>query len=187
MYDMIISIINSYEVIGMFLMPLLIVFESIIPALPLFVFIIINSLVYGKIAGFIISWVCTCLGCMISYSLVKCYLRGKVIKRIKNVNLLMKCMNYFENMSLPQITVIMSLPITPAFMMNISAGLCNIDKKKYLVSLLISKIFLVLFYTCIGSTLLDGLRDYKKLILFLLMLVTSYIISLIVKKVFKIH
>ena len=54
-------------IIGMFV----IVLESIIPILPLAVFIAINMLVFGNIIGFIISWVATILGCILAFTLCR--------------------------------------------------------------------------------------------------------------------
>ena len=70
------STIDSLGVYGPLLGSLFIVLESIIPPLPLFVFITINFVAFGKIIGFIISWICTCIGCMISYYLVKKFFRN---------------------------------------------------------------------------------------------------------------
>ena len=124
----------------------LIILESVLPILPLFVFITINFISFGTFLGFIISWLCTVLGCIISYYLVKKFLRNFVVKKIKNIDLLTRCMNYIENLSLTKITVILSIPFTPAFMMNIAAGLVNMNFKKFFIAILISKVFLVYFW-----------------------------------------
>ena len=47
----------------------LIVIESILPVLPLCVFITINFYFFGKFAGFLLSWIFTCIGCYLSYVL----------------------------------------------------------------------------------------------------------------------
>ena len=49
----------------------LIVIESILPVLPLCVFITINFYFFGKFVGFLLSWIFTCIGCYLSYVLVK--------------------------------------------------------------------------------------------------------------------
>ena len=46
---------------------LLILLESIIPALPLGVFIALNINAFGLIIGITISWLATCLGCYLSF------------------------------------------------------------------------------------------------------------------------
>lgn len=185
-YEFIMSIIDALGVYGPLLGSVFIIFESIIPPLPLFVFITINFVAFGKIIGFIISWICTCIGCMIAYYLVKKFLRNWIVNKIKNVNLLTKCMHYIENLSLSQVTIILSIPFTPAFMINIAAGLCNMDFKKYLIAILISKIFLVYFWGVVGTGLLESLHNPTSIITVVVMVLVAYVFSIIIKKVFKI-
>lgn len=185
-YNFIMDTIDALGVYGPILGSLFIVFESIIPPLPLFVFITINFIAFGSFWGFIISWICTIIGCLISYFLVKKFLRNFVVKKIRNIDLLNRCMNYIENLSLSKITVILSIPFTPAFMMNIAAGLVNMDFKKFFTAVVISKIFLVFFWGKIGTGLVESFRNPESLIVVVIMLIMAYILSLVVKKVFKI-
>ena len=163
-YIFIMNTIDALGVYGPLLGSLFIILESIIPPLPLFVFITINFVAFGKVLGFIISWICTCIGCILSYYLVKKLFRNWVVNKIKDVNLLTKCMNYVENLSLTQVTMILSIPFTPAFMVNIAAGLCNMNFKKFLTAILISKIFLVYFWGIVGTGLLEGFHKPTSLI-----------------------
>lgn len=185
-YDFIISTLDYLGIYGPILGSFLIIIESILPILPLFVFITINFVQFGAFFGFIISWICTSIGCMISYYLVKRYLRSWTLNKIKDVNALSKCIYYIENLSLSKITVILAIPFTPAFMLNIAAGLCNIDFKRYLIAILISKIFLVYFWGTIGTGLLESLQNPSSIITVIIMMVCAYILTIIIKKVFKI-
>ena len=185
-YNLIMDTIDSMGVYGPILGSLFIVLESIIPPLPLFVFITINFIAFGNVIGFIISWICTIIGCLISYFLVKKFLRNFVVKKIKNIDLLTKCMNYIENLSLTKITVILSIPFTPAFMMNIAAGLVNMNFKKFFIAILISKIFLVYFWGFVGTSLVESFQNPTSLITVVVMMVIAYVMSLVIKKVFKI-
>lgn len=185
-YNLIINTIDAMGVYGPLLGCIFIVLESIIPPLPLFVFITINFIAFGYVIGFIISWICTIIGCIVSYYLVKNLLRSFVLKRIKNIELLNKCMNYIENLSLTKITVILAIPFTPAFMMNIAAGLVNMKFKKFLIAIIISKIFLVYFWGFVGTSLVQSFQNPTSLITVLIMVLLAYGISLIIKKVFKV-
>ena len=185
-YEFIMSTIEALGVYGPLLGSLFIILESIIPPLPLFVFITINFLAFGGVLGFFISWICTCIGCFLSYFLVKKFLRNWVLKKIKNVDLLTKWMSYIENLSLSKVTVILAIPFTPAFMVNIAAGICNMDFKKFSVAILISKIFLVYFWGVVGTGLLESLHNPRSIITVIVMMVVAYLVSLIIKKVFKI-
>ena len=185
-YNFIMDTIDAMGVYGPLLGSLFIVLESIIPPLPLFVFITINFIAFGYVFGFIISWVCTIIGCLISYFLVKKFLRNFVVDKIKNVDLLTKCMNYIENLSLTKVTVILSIPFTTAFMMNIAAGLVNMNFKKFFIAILISKIFLVYFWGFVGTSLVESFQNPTSLITVVVMMVIAYVMSLVIKKVFKI-
>ena len=186
-YNFIMDTIDNMGVYGPLLGSLFIVLESIIPPLPLFVFITINFIPFGYVLCFIISWVCTIIGCIISYYLVKKFLRNFVVKKIKNIDLLTRCMNYIENLSLTKITVILSIPFTPAFMMNIAAGLVNMNFKKFFIAILISKVFLVYFWGFIGTSVVESFRHPESLINVVIRMLIAYGISLVIKKVFKIN
>ena len=185
-YTFIMGAIDSLGVYGPLLGCLFIVLESIIPPLPLFVFITINFVAFGSVIGFIISWLCTCIGCILSYWLVKKIFGNWVVNKVKDVDLLSKCMNYVENLSLTQVIVILSIPFTPAFMVNIAAGLCNMNFKKFLISILVGKIFLVYFWGVVGTGLLESLHNPSSIITVIVMVIIAYLISIIIKKVFKI-
>ncbi len=185
LYDTIMNFIASIGIYGPLLGSLLIVLESMIPILPLFVFITLNTLAFGKILGFLISWVCTVLGCTISYFLVRKLGFNFVQKHVKDSSIIKKFLNYFKNLSISQIVVILAIPFTPAFMMNIAAGLANLSFKKYLVCLLISKIFLVFFWSEVGTGLVESFKHPQNLIIVVIMVLAAYILSLIIKKVFK--
>lgn len=186
-YDFIMNTISSMGIYGALLGSILIIVESIIPALPLFVFITINFIAFGKIIGFVISWLCTIIGCLISYFLVKKFFRKFVVKKIRNVDLLNKCLHYIENLSLSKITVILAIPFTPAFMMNIAAGLANMNIRKFLIAIVISKIFMVYFWGVIGTGIVESFRNPSSILTVIIMMLGAYILSMIVKKMFKIE
>ena len=48
---------------------LIVILESILPFLPLAVFIAINKMVFGNIIGFFLSWSGTIIGCIIAFTI----------------------------------------------------------------------------------------------------------------------
>ena len=62
------TVLSSYGPIAGVVM---IILESIIPALPLSVFITLNMVAFGDILGFLISWLSTIVGCMLSFFLFR--------------------------------------------------------------------------------------------------------------------
>ena len=75
--DKITSVMGSMGFISGFL---LIILESMIPILPLAVFIALNIMTFGSLFGFLISWIATVIGCMISFTLCR-KLRDKFEKK----------------------------------------------------------------------------------------------------------
>ena len=157
--DLIVRIIESLDIYGPLLACALITIESMLPMLPLCVFITINFIAFGSFLGFVISWFFTVLGCMISYYIFKKGFNSRFRKYLKsNKVALENMMVKIDNFSLGQLVVLLAIPFTPAFLVNIAAGLSDIKPKKYLYSLCIGKISLVYFWGYIGVSFIESLR-----------------------------
>ena len=183
------NIINEFLLgIGMFgpiLGCFLILIESIVPILPLFVFITINFLVFGSIIGFIISWIFTVLGCLLSFFLFRKKIKNWFDGKIENSPRFKKIMKMIDTLKLEQLAVIIAVPFTPAFMINIAAGLSKMPSKKFITALLVGKIFLVLFWGFVGTSLIQSLTNPIALIKVVILLILAFITSKIVSKKFN--
>ncbi len=144
---------NGNYLISVFVGMFIVILESMIPMLPLALFIAINMLVFGNTMGFLISWIATVIGCSISFFIFR-YLKKKIDWK-KNAN----WMNKVSNMSFSRLVILLSIPFTPAFSVNIGAGLSDMKFSKYLFALLLSKIFLIYFWGFIGTTLIESITD----------------------------
>ena len=178
----IVNYIQNAGGIGAIISCLLILVESIIPVLPLMVFITINFLVFGKIIGFIISWIFTILGCIMSYYIFKKGFGNKFEHLTENKELLKKYKKLFKNISIGKLTLLIAIPFTPAFMINIACGLVKMDFKKYFISLLIGKIGLVYFWGFIGTSFIESIKNPIILIKIGIILLITYIISYLFNK-----
>lgn len=164
---------------------LLIVIESMVPILPLCVFITINFYYFGSFFGFLISYIFTCIGSFISYTLVKNGVKILAIESAEKTGLLNKAIKIIKNVELPTLVTIIAIPFTPAFMVNIAAGLAKFNTKKYLISLLIGKIFMVYFWGFVGVSLIESLKNPYILIKVIIMVLIAYLIAIITKKFIK--
>ncbi len=163
---------------------LLIMIESFIPALPLSVFIALNTHTFGLLPGILISWISTCIGCYISY-LIFYYVSNNIIykylsKKVRNK--IDKAIDKFQSISLANLTVIITLPFTPAFLINILAGVSGMSKKKYIVALLIGKIFMVSFWGYIGKSFVESMTDISSIIVMSIMIIIAYALSKLIGK-----
>ena len=163
---------------------LLVFIECFIPMLPLSVFVALNVNAFGFILGCLISWIATCTGGYICYRLSS-IIDTKLQERLINKKFLSKVMSkidQFSKIKFPQLVLIITLPFTPSFFVNILSGISGISKKKYIASLLIGKLFCIVFWGYIGKSLIESLTDIKSIIYIVITLIISYIISKIVNK-----
>ena len=170
-------------ILGILISCAVIFVESIIPCMPLGVFITGIFYSYGTEYGLIICWLSTILGCMVSYNLCNKYIRefieNKFIKKLgkKSQKKIDHVINYIDNLSLSSLTLLVACPFTPAFVLNIAAGLANVDKKKYLISLVVGKPFMIYFFGTIGTSLLESFNNPYIIIKVIIMLFIAYVLS----------
>lgn len=184
--ELINNLLNLLGSWGALLGCVFILFESIIPMLPLSLFITLNFMTFGSIIGFIISWIFTVLGCLMSYYLFKSAVSEKRLNKFKENNTLKKVINVIENMNFTSLVILIAIPFTPAFAVNIAAGICRVPKRKFLLALMLGKISLVYFWGFVGVGLIESLKNPSKLIGVVILIIIVYIISYILSKKLKI-
>ncbi len=182
LHELLISLINSIGVFGPVLVCFIIFFESILPFIPLSVFITINFLAFGNVVGFILSWIFTIMGCIMSFYIFRKGVQVKFNKIIKNKKTLENFMLKFKDISLGSLVVLIAIPFTPAFLVNIAAGLSKMKFKKFLVALIIGKVSIVYFWGYIGKSLVESFQEPMLLLKIGVIVVATYLISKLVNK-----
>ena len=163
--------------------------ECLIPVLPLSVFIALNVNAFGFFIGVLISWIATCLGCVTCYYLYV-FLGDKLTKKFISKKTYMKVkgkIDMFRDISFSELVLVITVPFTPSFLINLLAGLSHMKKEKFFLGLLVGKIFTIIFWGYIGKTLIESLTDVKALIYIGITLVLAFIISKVVTKKFGIE
>lgn len=163
----------------------IVILESIIPALPLSVFIAINVIAFGAVPALVISWIGTTIGCSISFWIFRTFRKKAYDHLYKHLNII-NFINKIDKLSFPSLVCLIAMPFTPAFAINIAAGLSEMKYSKYLKVLLCSKIFMVFFWTFIARTFLESVTDIWTILEIILLLIGAYIVSKIVDKKFNI-
>ena len=184
--EKVVEFIQNSGPLGVFIACGMMTIESILPFLPLEVFITITILVLGKFWGFIVSWIFTIIGCSISYFLFRKGLGKKFNYLTENKELIKRYKLMFRDISLGKLILIIAMPFTPAFVVNIVAGLCKMDFKKYFIALVIGKISMVYFWGYIGTSLVESLKNPLILVKIAICMLVCYIIYLLIEKIFKI-
>lgn len=163
---------------------LFIVVESIIPILPLSVFITVNFIVFGSFVGFIISWIFTIIGCIISFMIFKHRYKEKFEKKIRNKKYVEKLIIWLETAKFQHLVVLVAIPFTPAFLFNIAAGLSKMTFRKFFFVILIGKIFLIYFWGFVGTALLESLTNPVAMVRVIVLTLIAYLLSSFVNKKF---
>jgi len=161
---------------------LLIVLESIIPVLPLGIFIAFNMMAFGNVLGFVISWISTCVGCVLAYFLFSKLFSGFLFKSASKKQKLNKVIKAINKIKFSKLVLIVALPFTPAFLVNIACGLTNVPLRKFIYSILIGKLSIVYFWGYIGKSFLDSITDINTIFILCLLLSVTYLISKIINR-----
>ena len=90
-----------------------------------------------------------------------------------------------NKLNFSNLVLITALPFTPAFLINIAAGLSNMNFKKFVFAILIAKLAVVYFWGFIGTTFLQSVTDINVIIKLALILFGAFILSKIIMKYFK--
>lgn len=168
---------------------ILIIIESIIPILPLAVFITLNMVSFGNILGFFISWGSTLIGCMLSFIFFRYVFQKKLSNFVKKKNnpKLNKIMSVIDNINFSNLVLLIAIPFSPAFLINIAAGLSKIETKKFFLAILIGKVIMVYFWGYIGTSLLESLTDITTIFKIAILLIIAFVVSKIVEKKLKVR
>lgn len=167
---------------------IMIMIESMIPVLPLAVFITLNMVSFGSLFGFLISWLSTIAGCMISFTLFRHFFSDKLYRFIKRKeqDKFASIMKSISNINFSNLVILIAIPFSPAFLINIAGGLSKIKIEKFFLAIIIGKIIMVYFWGYIGTTLLESLTDITVLFKIAILLVIAFILSKIVEKKLKV-
>ena len=106
----------------------------------------------------------------------------KVIKKYPKVG---KSLKAVKKISFSNLVLIIALPFSPAFLINIACGLSKTDFKKFITAILIGKLSIIYFWGFVSKSLLESITDIKTLIIIGILLIVSYALSKIVNKKLK--
>lgn len=165
----------------------LIILESVLPMLPLSVFITLNMVSFGSFFGFLISWLSTIVGCMLSFMLFRHFFSDKLYRFIKKKeqDRFANIMKTVSNINFSNLVILIAIPFSPAFLINIAGGLSKIKIEKFFLATMIGKMVMVYFWGYIGTTLLESLTDIMVLFKIAGLLVGAFFISKIIEKRLK--
>ncbi|MET3575641.1 TVP38/TMEM64 family protein [Bhargavaea ullalensis] len=151
--DTVIELTRHYRAFGPLIGFLLPFIEAFLPFLPLFVFVIANATAYGLVFGFLLSWAGTVAGSYAVFLLIRKYGETRPFRFLTKSEKVRKLIHWVERNSFGPLFVLICLPFTPSALVNLVAGLSNMKKKVYLLTLMAGKFVMIGTASFIGYDL----------------------------------
>lgn len=148
-----INFVEGFKDLGP-LAPILLAFlESIIPALPLIVIVSFNVTAHGPIWGFIYSWLGSFLGSTFMFLFYRKGFQKLFQNWSKDKKNLSKIAEYVDKHSLHILFILVSLPFTPSFLVNLVYGLSNINERFFIQTIFFAKALMIGYLSVFGHSL----------------------------------
>ncbi len=116
--DKITELAERYKALGPFIGLLLPFIESFLPFLPLFAFVIANTVAYGIWYGFILSWAGTVVGSYAVFLIIRKYGRNRFLRFLTKHERVQRLIGWVERIttrsSSPLGSIVVECVVTPA-------------------------------------------------------------------------
>ncbi len=160
---------------------LLAMVESFCPILPLVAFVIINVGVFGFFFGYLYSWIGNCTGSFLLFLLIR-KVGGKRMQSKIQSSKYKGTLEKIKNKNSNVLFLLYCFPFTPSFLISGAAALANMDTRRFLITLIPSKLVMLLSLAFIGENVSSFFEDPVKSIIYILFIV---LVNLLSKKLFE--
>lgn len=178
----IVELTQSYRAFGPLIGFLLPFIEAFLPFLPLFVFVFANATAYGLWFGFLLSWGGSVLGAYAVFLLVRKYGRARFMNFMTRHDKVQKLIHWVERNGFGPLFLLLCLPFTPSALVNLVAGLSNIRKYYYLLTVMAGKFVMVFTISFVGYDLRALFTQPVRTAIVILVIILLYVIGKILEK-----
>lgn len=153
--DTILKLLNEYEKIGPLLGIGLPFIEAFIPLLPLFVFVMANSMSYGLFFGFFLSWLGSVAGAFTVFSLIRYFKKHRFIQKFIAQKQVKKVTEIVERRGFTLLFMLLCFPFSPSSLINIVTAISNVSNKQFLLALVFGKAVMIFSISYVGTSILE--------------------------------
>lgn len=142
------------------------IIEAFFPLLPLVGFVIINVAVFGFFFGYLYSWIGNCIGSFLLFLMIRKIGGRRFEAKIQKS----KYRGTLEKIKKKNVTVLFFLycfPFTPSFLISGTAALYNMDTQYFLLTMLPSKLVMILSLAFIGENVSSFFVNPLKSVLYI--------------------
>lgn len=148
-----IELFEAFADFGVLVGFFLVLMESFLPILPLFVIVILNINAYGFIVGFLISYGGTVLGGYLVFLLIRRLFRERARKYINRNRKLSRFRDYLNHRGFIFMFIMLALPFTPTSVITVLAAITDINRRAFLYLLALAKVFMIGSMALVGFDL----------------------------------
>lgn len=182
--DIILQILAQYERIGPLLGILLPFIEAFIPILPLFVFVMANSMSYGLFFGFFISWLGAVAGAFTLFSIIRRFKQHRYIQKLIGQKQVKKVTRIVERRGFSLLFTLLCFPFSPSAIINIVAAISNVSIKQFLLALMLGKAVMIFSISYVGTSILEFAKHPLKTMIILSAIVVFWFVGKAIEKRF---
>lgn len=178
----IIELTQSYRAFGPligFLLPFL---EAFLPFLPLFVFVFANATAYGLWLGFLLSWLGTVVGAYAVFLIVRKYGQARFMNFMTRHEKVQKLIHWVERNGFGPLFLLLCFPFTPSALVNLVAGLSNISRHYYLLTVMAGKFVMVFMISFVGYDIRALFTQPLRTAIVIAVIVILYVVGKIFEK-----
>ncbi|MDV2583206.1 TVP38/TMEM64 family protein [Alkalibacillus haloalkaliphilus] len=133
--------------------------EAFIPILPIIVFILANSIVYGLVMGFLFSWIGSLAGAILVFILVRKSERFRWVRRIKYQRHIQKITSFFDRRGFGPLFLLLCFPFSPSALLNVVAAFTKMSIQQVILALALGKAVMIFSVSYVGDSITSFAED----------------------------
>ncbi|KGX87800.1 TVP38/TMEM64 family protein [Pontibacillus litoralis] len=160
--EYVMQLLKEYEQLGPLpgiLLPLL---EAMLPFLPLFVFVIANSMAYGLLKGFLFSWIGASLGAIVVFRIVRRLGQQRFFNFVRKHQQVQRVMTWLERHGFGPLFLLMCFPFSPSAVINVVGALSKVSFQQFMLAVLLGKAVMIFTIAYVGHSITEFAKHPMK-------------------------
>ncbi|TFB22064.1 TVP38/TMEM64 family protein [Filobacillus milosensis] len=156
--------------------------EAFLPFLPVIVFILANSIVYGLFFGFLFSWIGSAAGAILVFILVRKLNKYHWVQRLKQQKQVHRVIGFFDRHGFGPIFLLLCFPFSPSAIINVVAAFTRISLQQFMLAVLLGKAAMIFSVSYVGDSIASFAQNPSKTIVVGVCIGLFWIIGKLIEK-----
>lgn len=181
-FDYVMELLEKYESFGPLPGILLPFIEAFLPFLPLFVFVMANSVAYGLFKGFFYSWLGTSFGSLAVFSLIRKFGHSKLFIKIKQNKQVQSVTSWVERHGFSLLFIFICFPFSPSSVINVVSGLSKVNTKQFILATFFGNAVMIFSIAYVGTSIVEFAKHPTKTIVVTVCIVVFWFFGKVLEK-----